>query len=159
MVPRCAAPYILDQLWSAIRLHVCILWQFFCKCAKKINQKNEENEQLFEGSYLRNGWCDLLQIWYAFSPDMLAPAQQIWSFFMQEITELQRCINHFKKIYVDILTLRGVAKIKSLPRQNYELELKYRKHHFTQNHNKVLRLMARYKGHCIIYLFIYSFIY
>ena len=48
---------------------------------------------------------------------MLAPAQQIWSFFMQEIT-------------VDILTLRGVARIKSLPRQNYELELKYHSHHF-----------------------------
>ena len=46
----------------------------FCKYAKR-RTKNKENEQLFKGLYFRNSWRDLLQIWYAFSPDMPAPAQ------------------------------------------------------------------------------------
>jgi len=46
---------------------------------KEGREKKKENEQLFEGLYFRNGWRNLLQIWYVFSPDMPAPAQQIWS--------------------------------------------------------------------------------
>ena len=57
----------------------------YCKCAKEKekqeNKENKENEQLFKGSYLRNGWCDILQVWYVYvvSSDMRTPAQQIWS--------------------------------------------------------------------------------
>jgi len=40
--------------------------------------KNEENKQLLEGLYFKNGWRDLLQTWYVLSPDMPAPVQQIW---------------------------------------------------------------------------------
>jgi len=53
----------------------------FCECAKRRKirktKTTEENEQLFEGSYLRNSWHDLLQIWYVFYPNMPALAQQI----------------------------------------------------------------------------------
>jgi len=48
------------------------------KKRKRRKEKNEENEPLFEGLYLRNGLCNLLQIWYVVSVDMPAPAQQIW---------------------------------------------------------------------------------
>ena len=51
-------------------------------CKKKKNKKEKKNNKkmtdFFEGLYLRNSWCDLLQIWYEFSPDMPAPVQQIW---------------------------------------------------------------------------------
>ena len=52
------------------------LMAVFCKCAKL---GNEENERLFKGLYFRNTWRNLLQICYVLSPDMLAPAQRIWS--------------------------------------------------------------------------------
>ena len=32
----------------------------FCKCVKR--SKKEENEQLFEGSYFRNCWHDILPV-------------------------------------------------------------------------------------------------
>ena len=41
-------------------------------------KKNKENERLFEGLYFRNGWRNLLQIWYVFSPNKPAPAKRIW---------------------------------------------------------------------------------
>jgi len=40
---------------KVIRLHACILWQFFASVQK---EEKKENEQLFEGSYLRNGWYE-----------------------------------------------------------------------------------------------------
>jgi len=30
---------------------------------KKRQEKNEENQPIFEGSYLGNAWCDLAEIW------------------------------------------------------------------------------------------------
>ena len=50
----------------------------FCKYAKG-RRKIRENEWLFEGSYLRNGWQDLLQIQYVFSPNMPAPLHSEFS--------------------------------------------------------------------------------
>jgi len=38
--------------------------------------KNKEKEQIFEGLYLRNGWCNSLYIVFT---DMPAPALSIWS--------------------------------------------------------------------------------
>ena len=45
------------------------------KMKKKKKEQNEENEQLFEDLYFRNDWHNLLQIWYVFSPNMMAPTQ------------------------------------------------------------------------------------
>jgi len=61
----------LKEIW----LCICVLFydSFFYKCAK------EKNDNLFEDLYFRNGWCDLLQIWYVFFPNTPAPAQWIWS--------------------------------------------------------------------------------
>ena len=72
---------------KAIQLHVC-----------KIQGKNNENWRLFEGSYLGNGWPDLLQIWYIVYPDVPAPAQQIWSC----LTGDHRAANKCKIIFVII---------------------------------------------------------
>ena len=47
----------------------------FCKRAKK--EEKKPKKILFEGLYFKNGWHDLLQIWYVFSPNLSAPAQQI----------------------------------------------------------------------------------
>jgi len=44
---------------------MCFCYGGFCKCAieeKKELKKIEESKQLFQGPYLSNGWCDLLQI-------------------------------------------------------------------------------------------------
>ena len=46
----------------------------------QVCEKNKQSEQLFKGSYFRNAWPDLLLIWYVFSPNMPASAQQIWSY-------------------------------------------------------------------------------
>jgi len=58
----------------------------FCKCAnrrKKKEKKNKENEQLYEGLYLRNGY-------FVLSPDMPAPAQQIWSYLVKRTRSYER---------------------------------------------------------------------
>jgi len=57
--------------------------QFFASVRKEEKEGEKKTTKkmndFFEGLYFRNGWCDLLQIWYVFSPDMLAPAQRILS--------------------------------------------------------------------------------
>jgi len=60
--------------------HFCLLAVFLQVCEKVEEKeteenKNEENEQLFEGLYFRNGKYNLLQICYLFSSNMPAPAQ------------------------------------------------------------------------------------
>ena len=47
-------------------LHLMVV---FYKCVKI------EISDFFEGLYFKNGWQNLLQICYVFSPDMLAPAK------------------------------------------------------------------------------------
>ena len=87
----CQCSLYLNQIWPYVplmcarfELHLITRAHFiavFCKCMKKrkIRGRKKENEQLFKGSYLRNGWSDVLQIWHAISPDMPALSQQIWS--------------------------------------------------------------------------------
>jgi len=86
---------------------LCFIAVFF-KCAngRKKGRKNpKENEQLFEGLYLRNSWHDLLQIWYVFSPDMPALAQQLLVLFDKENTELRTRVKLCYVLCVNILTL------------------------------------------------------
>ena len=52
-----------------MRLRVMAVFLQVCE------KKRKRNECLFEGLYFKNGWRDLLHIWYVYSPDMLAPAQ------------------------------------------------------------------------------------
>ena len=49
--------------------------------------------RLFEGSHFRNGRLDLLQIWCVLFPDILAPAQQIWSRLDQRSWSYQQAYN------------------------------------------------------------------
>jgi len=91
------------QNLKAIQMHVCI-YGSFCQCAKRRKQirKNQENGSLFEDSYFRNCWCDLLHIWYTlyvFSPDMPAPVQRFFLSFGQKFTELQTCVKFFVSVY------------------------------------------------------------
>jgi len=93
LIYNCQFSLYLNQIWYQnvpyIPFNACQIWRksdyaiafwgsFLQVCEKK-KKKNEENEWLYEGLYFRNGWCDLLQIWYVFSPNMPAPAQLIWS--------------------------------------------------------------------------------
>jgi len=82
LVPRCVL-YVLLCVpnLEAIQLDVCILWQIFFFFASVWKQENEkkECEHLFEGLYLGNGLRNVLQIWYVFCHDMLAPAHWTWS--------------------------------------------------------------------------------
>ena len=83
--------------FKAIRLHICVLWQFFCK-----HGKNKENEQCFEGSPLgMAGMIYLHQIWYVVSSDM--PANLV--LFGKEITELRTGIKSYLALCVNTLTL------------------------------------------------------
>jgi len=57
---------------------------------------NKKKWVTFEGSYLRNGWC---QIWYGVSPDVLVPDFKYVSFRL-EITELRAGLSRCKKSYI-----------------------------------------------------------
>jgi len=51
----------------------CLRFMAFFASVRK--EEKERKLATFEGLYFRDGWHDLLQIWYVSSPDMLAPAQ------------------------------------------------------------------------------------
>ena len=77
LVPQCVLYVLLCMPnLEAIQLGVCTLWQFFflLVCENKKKKKKQECEHLFEGLYLGNGLRNVLQIWYVFCHDMLAPA-------------------------------------------------------------------------------------
>ena len=59
------------------RLHFMTV--FLQKKRKKKREKDEENGRFFESLYFRNSQRNLFQIWYVFSPNILAPAQRICS--------------------------------------------------------------------------------
>jgi len=61
-------------------------------------------KQLFEGLYFRNGWRDLLQIWYMFSPDMPAPALANLVLLGLEMMKLQMAVKSYFVLCVNILT-------------------------------------------------------
>jgi len=44
---------------------------------KKKQKKNEETQPIFEGSYLGNTWCDLVEIWNV-SWSAFPPQKIIW---------------------------------------------------------------------------------
>ena len=71
----------LKETW----LCVCILWQFFASVRKE--EEKEKKMSNFLKAYISG---DLLQIWYVFSPDMPAPAQQIWSCFVKRPQSYER---------------------------------------------------------------------
>jgi len=99
-------PYIPCQIWRQFDYTFACYGSFLQVCEKKKKtQKTKENERLFEGLYFRNGWRDLLQIWYVFSPDMPAPAQQIWSCLVKRQMRMQMRIKSYFVLHVNILTL------------------------------------------------------
>ena len=69
--------------FKEIGVHVWV-YSNFCKCAKTrrrrriiIKRKNEEKNQNFGSSYLKNGLRDFFQIWYVDTPGWPATVQQI----------------------------------------------------------------------------------
>ena len=65
-------PFNVCQIWLQSNYALAFYGSFFYKSVKRKEKTPNKMSNFFEGS--RNGWRDLLQIWYMISPDMLAPA-------------------------------------------------------------------------------------